>query len=121
MNVTTNYNEFLSIEDYLKSIDIPISTLDILPRTIESGHTRLDEPVSISPESAGPLAPMFKSINVSIYWKTEEHLNKRVTILSLDYRYTHPSGSNGYTVHLYSVDGSDFQDDYDVMSDLLRK
>jgi len=111
MNTTTNYQEFLKIEDFLKDIQVPISSLDKLPRTIENGFTTIDEPISIEPESAGPLAPMFDSIELKVSWLTFiTNREQRITRLFLEYKYEHPSGSNGYSVDLYSVDGSDFSD-----------
>ena len=67
MNVTTNYNEFLIIEDYLRSIDIPIASLDNFPKTNhDNDRTTLDEPISIDPKSSGPLAPIFTEITLNI-------------------------------------------------------
>ena len=121
MNVTTNYNEFLIIEDYLRSIDIPIASLDNFPKTNhDNDRTTLDEPITIDPKSSGPLAPIFTEITLNIWWNTWETGPDRITRLCLDYSYKHPSGSNGYAVHLYSVNGSDLGD-YESTVGLLSK
>jgi hypothetical protein len=107
MNTTTNYAEFLIIEDFLKDNHVPIASLDKLPRTIEKGIVKLDEPVKIDPKAVGAIGAMFEDITLDISWKTEEVDSNRFTTLVLEYRYTHPGGgSNGKSVILYSKNGS---------------
>jgi len=116
----TNYSEFQQIESFLKTLKIPIASLEACPRTIEKGITALDFPVKIPVESVGPIAPIFKEISVKIYWSTDIYQDKRFTQLHLDYSYEHPGGSNGYRTEYYSVDGSTFGD-YDTALSLIRR
>ena len=62
-----------------------------------------------------------KEIKVKVNYNTEILRDTfRVTVLRLYYSYNHPSGSNGYDVTLYSVDGSDFVE-YKEFRSLITK
>ena len=56
---------------------------------------------NIDPVELGPFAPAIAEMSVSIrggWWKSG------IAQIELHYSYKHPSGSNGYTVNLYSKD-----------------
>jgi hypothetical protein len=116
--VTTNYEEALVLDKYLLGVNLPPVTTT--PKVIENGRTTLveyldndetSETLSIDPDLFGVFAPMIKSANVKITYVTSELENGvRITILDLDYRYQHPSGSNGYNVRLYSRNGGELKE-----------
>ncbi len=59
-----------------------------------------DEVIKIDPITTGPVAPMFKEISVDdIEVLVLANDVRSLITLRITYRYTHPSGSNGYTVY----------------------
>lgn len=68
---------------------------------------RFTRSVDIPPSSTGALFPMFTSISLSYTLVKNTLLDGRIVVrLILNYKYEHPSASNGYSVFMdFSEDG----------------
>ena len=65
--------------------------------------------IAISTSQVGPMAPMFKSIECEVEINLQfDHPGERWWMhIIYSYRYTHPSGSNGYSIrYVYNLNPS---------------
>jgi len=65
----------------------------------EEGRGRFEVKSKIDPKKLGPMQAMFESIDYTIEIDCAvQSGNEFICVITLQYSYTHPSGSNGYRV-----------------------
>ncbi len=93
--------ELTKVQSFLKDlINIFVPLKDI-------GNGELLGVVDINPSTCGSVAPIFKSIKLTVRvipFDFTEAGGRKGHKLFLNYRYDHPTGGNGYGVSYYSFD-----------------
>lgn len=79
----------------LNDLNINLNIVEENLMTAPNGTKEFKIVLPISTQLVGPLAPMFKSIDLEIRLFIFENMNFRLVYA---YSYKHPSGSNGHTV-----------------------
>ena len=84
----------------LKDIGLSISGWEkAIKDAYDSGRGKSETKETIDPKKLGPMQAMFKSINYTVEIDAAMYNgNEFVCVITLNYGYTHPSGSNGYRV-----------------------